>query len=73
MITWNPDTEAGKPRPFEAHMRRAVDAWSRIKAAVREHGEDHEDRVEKLEKLREAARRGFWLYPLVEAKYGRPW
>lgn len=66
--------EASAARPLAEHKARAFDAWDRIKTLI-----DADDTVtgkpitrDQRHQLREAAVKGFWLYPLVEAIRGAP-
>lgn len=70
-------TEADKPRPLGEHLARAHDIHRKLCDFARSIRKlDTEDAKvtarEQLVTLRESAAKGFWLYPVVEARMGEP-
>lgn len=70
-------TEAEKPRPLSEHVRRAVETWDKLCDFARSIAEldtasARTTAQEQLQTLRQSAAKGFWLYPVVEARRGIP-
>jgi hypothetical protein len=64
-------TEAEKPRTYAEHLQRAEETYGRLCAFVRD-AKGLPDLEGKLNQLRTSAAKGFWLYPVVEARRGIP-
>lgn len=66
-------TEADKPRPLGEHLARAADIHAKLCDFVKESKKQGlTNTKENLDRLRESAAKGFWLYPVVEARLGIP-
>lgn len=64
-------TEAEKPRPLGEHLARAAEIHAKLCLFAKEAGHGPKARAQ-LAELRASAAKGFWLYPVVEARLGVP-
>jgi hypothetical protein len=70
-------TEAEKPRPLREHLNRATEIYNKLCGFARDTdglvlAGSKAVRDQQLATLRESASKGFWLYPLIEARHGAP-